>query len=90
MILNVHLVQEYKETLRTNLFMTNLTNEELTCLIELVEMEHLISLCEINTEFFCNLNLKLKHIRKNHDIKENQRLDSSYKLYTQKTKSSRS
>ena len=48
--------------------MTNFTKEELTCLIELVEMEHLISLCENNTEFFCNLNLKLKHIRKNHEL----------------------
>jgi len=66
--------------------MTNFTKEELNCLIELVEMEHLISLCEINTEFFCNLHLKLKHIRKNHDLKENQRLDTSYKLYAQKTK----
>ena len=66
--------------------MTNFTKEELNCLIELVEMEHLISLCELNTEFFCNLHLKLKHIRKNHDLKENQRLDTSYKLYAQKTK----
>ena len=66
--------------------MTNFTKEELNCLIELVEMEHLISLCELNTEFFCNLNLKLKHIRKNHDFKENQRLDTSYKFYAQKTK----
>ena len=66
--------------------MTNFTKEELNCLIELVEMEHLISLCEINTEFFCNLHLKLKHIRKNHDLKENQRVDTSYKLYAQKTK----
>ena len=63
-------------TLRTNLFMTNLTNEELTCLIELVEMEHLISLCETNTEFFCNLTLKLKHIQKNHDIQEHQKLET--------------
>jgi hypothetical protein len=70
--------------------MTNLTNEELNCLIELVEMEHLISLCEMNTEFFCNLNLKLKHIRKNYDFTENQRLDTSYKLYTQKTKTNKS
>ena len=66
--------------------MTNFTKEEINCLIELVEMEHLISLCELNTEFFCNLHLKLKHIRKNHDLKENQRLDTSYKLYAQKTK----
>ena len=66
--------------------MTNFTKEELNCLIELVEMEHLISLCELNTEFFCNLHLKLKHIRKNHDLKENQRVDTSYKLYAQKTK----
>ena len=66
--------------------MTNFTKEELNCLIELVEMEHLISLCEMNTEFFCNLHLKLKHIRKNHDLKENQRVDTSYKLYAQKTK----
>ena len=50
--------------------MTSLNKEELTVLIELVEMEHLISLCETNTEFFCNLNLKLKHIRKNHEAKE--------------------
>ena len=68
--------------------MTNFTKEEITCLIELVEMEHLISLCETNTEFFCNLNLKLKHIRKNHELKENQRLETSYKLYAQKTKTS--
>ena len=66
--------------------MTNFTKEEINCLIELVEMEHLISLCELNTEFFCNLHLKLKHIRKNHDLKENQRVDTSYKLYAQKTK----
>ena len=66
--------------------MTNFTKEEINCLIELVEMEHLISLCELNTEFFCNLHLKLKHIRKTHDLKENQRVDTSYKLYAQKTK----
>jgi len=70
--------------------MTSLNKEEINSLIELVEIEHLISLCESNTEFWCNLNLKLKHIRKNHELKENQRLDTSYKLYAQKTKSSRS
>jgi len=74
-----------------NLPMTSLFNkEELNCLIELVEMEHLVSLCETNTEFFCNLNLKLKHIRKNHDIKEHERLETSYKLYSQKIKTNRS
>ena len=68
--------------------MTSLNKEEINSLIELVEIEHLISLCESNTEFWCNLNLKLKHIRKNHELKENQRLDTSYKLYAQKTKTS--
>ena len=66
--------------------MTSLNKEEINSLIELVELEHLISLCESNTEFWCNLNLKLKHISKNHELKENQRVDTSYKLYAQKTK----
>ena len=68
--------------------MTNMNQEELTCLIELVEMEHLISLCETNTEFFCNLNLKLKHIRR---LKVNEYNDPQWRprSYTIQTKSTK-
>jgi len=59
---------------------TNLTKEDLNCLIELVEMEHLISLCENNQDYWSKLHLKLKIIKSNETKAKREKLEASYRI----------
>ena len=63
---------------------TNLTKEDLNCLIELVEMEHLISLCENNQAYWSKLHLKLKFIKSNETESKREKLETSYRIQIDK------
>ena len=59
---------------------TNLTKEDINSLIELVQMEHLVSICENNQAYWSSLHLKLKFIKSNETKAKREKLEASYRI----------